>query len=86
MDNYLSEATLGGTDLKDKIEQNKLLIIAALIFMAGVAVGVLLSPVKKGFHFAIGSNNSVRNSGDGTLFGMNQKASHNSAEGKLQQH
>ena len=77
MDNYLSETTLGATGLADKIEQNKPLIIVALIFMAGVAIGLLLSPVKKGVSITLGSHNSLKNSGDVVMFGMNQKESHN---------
>lgn len=55
------------TDLTDKLDTNKLYIIAIICLLAGIAVGFLLAPVTKGIHVTLGSNNSVRNSGDGIL-------------------
>ncbi len=55
------------TDLIEKLDKNQLYIIAIICILAGVAIGFILSPVTKGVHIVIGSNNSVKNSGDGIL-------------------
>lgn len=55
------------TDITDKLESNKLWIAAIICVLAGIAIGFILSPVTKGVHIALGSNNSLRNSGDGIL-------------------
>ncbi len=55
------------TDLADKADTNKLYIIAIICLLAGIAVGFLLSPATKGIRITLGSNNSIRNSGDGIL-------------------
>lgn len=55
------------SDLTDQLDSNKLWIVAVICVLAGIAIGFLLAPVTKGIHITLGSNNSVRNSGDGIL-------------------
>lgn len=75
MENYLSEEKLSDNDIMQKLGQNKLWIVGILLIMAGVAIGLLLSPATKGVSITLGSNNHLSNSGDTALMGMTQRNS-----------
>ncbi|MDO5574919.1 MAG: hypothetical protein Q4G60_13180 [bacterium] len=59
---------LNNLDLTTPTDAPKLCFIAGIIcLLAGIAIGFLLSPATKGIHITLGSNNSIKNSGDGIL-------------------
>ncbi len=59
---------LNKLDFTTPQDTSKLCLIAGIIcLLAGIAIGFLLSPATKGIHITLGSNNSIKNSGDGIL-------------------
>lgn len=75
MEEYLTETNLSENVIVQKLEQNKLWIIGILLLLAGVAIGLLISPVTKGINMTVFSHNSASNSGDTSVLGMLNKQS-----------